>query len=195
MAVMQKPVPLRLRSRTVWSPQDRNCVVRAQNLVSGAPPAADAFSGEGRPAAASRDTADVPRGQNGPVAARRPPADRVFTSGSDQPRRSSLEITSQIVGDRFPANSLAEKAAAPLTNSGAGERPDDGTPAHRGVGVRSRPPTGRRPFELECSGWHASRWTKDVTAPETAALVQAFVDATLTAQKGLQSPGPATGAG
>ncbi|MFJ2565821.1 endonuclease domain-containing protein [Streptomyces sp. NPDC087568] len=48
-------------------------------------------------------------------------------------------------------------------------------------------------FELECSGWHASRWTKDVTEPETAALVRALVDATLAAQEGRPSPGPATG--
>ncbi|MFE2039078.1 hypothetical protein ACFXBB_38845 [Streptomyces scopuliridis] len=38
-------------------------------------------------------------------------------------------------------------------------------------------------FQLECSGWHATgNWTKDVTTPEAAALVRAFVDATLAAQ-------------
>ncbi|WP_051821607.1 endonuclease domain-containing protein [Streptomyces sp. NRRL F-5065] len=54
---------------------------------------------------------------------------------------------------------------------------------------------GVRRFELECSGWHASRWTKDVTVPETAALVQAFVDAALASREGRPSPGPATAAG
>ncbi|MEU5629805.1 endonuclease domain-containing protein [Streptomyces tendae] len=52
---------------------------------------------------------------------------------------------------------------------------------------------GVRRFELGCSGWHASRWTKDVAAPETAALVQAFVDASLAAPEGVPSPGPAAG--
>ncbi|MEU9222609.1 hypothetical protein AB0D47_39740 [Streptomyces sp. NPDC048376] len=51
---------------------------------------------------------------------------------------------------------------------------------------------GLRRFELECSGWHASWRTKDVTAPWTAALVQpAFVDATLAAPEGGPSPGSA----
>lgn len=54
---------------------------------------------------------------------------------------------------------------------------------------------GVRRFELECSGWHASRWTKDVTTPERAALVQAFIDAALAAREGRPSPGPATAAG
>ncbi|MGX1508833.1 hypothetical protein RKD44_000121 [Streptomyces collinus] len=48
-------------------------------------------------------------------------------------------------------------------------------------------------FELGCSGWHASRWTKAVAAPGTAALVQAFVDASLAAPESVPSPGPATG--
>lgn len=40
-------------------------------------------------------------------------------------------------------------------------------------------------FHLECSGWHtASNWTKDVTAAEVVLLVQAFVDAALSAQEG-----------
>ncbi|MFE9679462.1 hypothetical protein ACFYO5_36050 [Streptomyces sp. NPDC006259] len=51
-------------------------------------------------------------------------------------------------------------------------------------------------FQLECSGWHAvSNWTKDVTASEVAALVRAFVAASLAAQEGRPSPGTATSAG
>jgi hypothetical protein len=51
-------------------------------------------------------------------------------------------------------------------------------------------------FQLECSRWHAvSNWTKDVTAAEVTALVQAFVDRALAAQDGRPSPGDATGTG
>lgn len=50
-------------------------------------------------------------------------------------------------------------------------------------------------FQMECSSWHTGRWTKDVTASEVTALVQAFVDASLAAQEGRPSPGTATGAG
>ncbi|OII67318.1 hypothetical protein BJP39_06950 [Streptomyces sp. CC77] len=50
-------------------------------------------------------------------------------------------------------------------------------------------------FEPECSGRRASRWTKDVTAPETTTLVPAFVDAAPAAREGRPSPGPAAGAG
>ncbi|WP_328786034.1 hypothetical protein OHT68_48730 (plasmid) [Streptomyces canus] len=39
-------------------------------------------------------------------------------------------------------------------------------------------------FQMDCSGWHAGRWTKDVTASEVAALVRAFFDAALAAQDG-----------
>ncbi|OII59580.1 hypothetical protein BJP40_13260 [Streptomyces sp. CC53] len=53
---------------------------------------------------------------------------------------------------------------------------------------------GVRRFEPECSGWRASRWTKDVTAPEMTALVPAFVDAALAVREGRPSPGPAAGA-
>ncbi|MEE1736397.1 endonuclease domain-containing protein [Streptomyces sp. BE147] len=42
-------------------------------------------------------------------------------------------------------------------------------------------------FKLTCR-WHSSsRWTKDVTATETAALVQAYIDAALAAQEGRPS--------
>ncbi|MFG3029203.1 hypothetical protein ACGFZJ_11885 [Streptomyces sp. NPDC048253] len=51
-------------------------------------------------------------------------------------------------------------------------------------------------FQLQCSGWHATgNWTKDITASEAATLVRALVDATLAAQDGRPSPGPALGAG
>ncbi|MFF0386939.1 endonuclease domain-containing protein [Streptomyces sp. NPDC004286] len=39
-------------------------------------------------------------------------------------------------------------------------------------------------FRLQCSGWHATGWTKDVTTPEAAALVRAFADATLASGSG-----------
>jgi hypothetical protein len=50
-------------------------------------------------------------------------------------------------------------------------------------------------FELRCSGWHASRWTKDVTAPEVAALVRGFLDATLATREGTPSLGLVTNQG
>ncbi|WP_326569926.1 hypothetical protein OIE69_42855 [Actinacidiphila glaucinigra] len=50
-------------------------------------------------------------------------------------------------------------------------------------------------FELQCSGWHTGKWTKDVSTSEAAALVRAFVDAALDAQEKQPSPGTATGVG
>ncbi|MFI2241233.1 endonuclease domain-containing protein [Streptomyces chrestomyceticus] len=49
-------------------------------------------------------------------------------------------------------------------------------------------------FELHCCGTLAP-WSKNVTVPETAVLVQAFVKAALAAQQGQLSPGATPGAG
>ncbi|MEW1552220.1 endonuclease domain-containing protein [Streptomyces tsukubensis] len=47
-------------------------------------------------------------------------------------------------------------------------------------------------FRLECSGWHMpSRWTKDVTAAEAAALVRTFVDTALASRDSPPAPVPA----
>lgn len=58
---------------------------------------------------------------------------------------------------------------------------------HRGRRCKRRPSVqhmelahGAHRFELEC-WWHSETWTKDVTVPETAALVQDFVDQALAA--------------
>ncbi|MFB8443617.1 endonuclease domain-containing protein [Streptomyces niveus] len=48
-------------------------------------------------------------------------------------------------------------------------------------------------FQLECSAWHTNgNWTKDITAAEVFALVQAFVDAALM-QESRPAPDPAAG--
>lgn len=63
---------------------------------------------------------------------------------------------------------------------------------HRGSA--GGPPSAGSPILLS-GGFVRNRWTKDIPAPETAALVRAFVDATLAAPEGRPSPGPAAGAG
>ncbi|WP_329266899.1 KUP/HAK/KT family potassium transporter [Streptomyces sp. NBC_01451] len=57
---------------------------------------------------------------------------------------------------------------------------------HRGRLCKRRPSVrhmelahGAHCFELEC-WWHGETWTKDVTVPETVALVRDFVDQALT---------------
>ncbi|MGC5041102.1 endonuclease domain-containing protein [Streptomyces sp. DT73] len=57
-----------------------------------------------------------------------------------------------------------------------------------------KPTPGVHRFKLECIGWHStSSWTRDVTPSEAAAVVRAFVDATLPGQPGPASPGTVTG--
>ncbi|MDQ0577883.1 endonuclease domain-containing protein [Streptomyces rishiriensis] len=58
---------------------------------------------------------------------------------------------------------------------------------HRGRRCKRRPSVrhvklahGAHRFELEC-WWHSETWTKDVTVPETAALVRGFADQALAA--------------